>query len=183
MFKIKVSDRIIKHCEDQISKYNFGQRHIANGTPEQQLTGIIGQCVIMELFGLDLIDGSTGCDNGVDITFKGKSVDVKTMGRTTDVRPYYVNNFLALQIHFNTDMYIFCSFNKTNNELTVCGWLPKSEFNKKAKYYPQGTYRSRSDGSKFRTFADLYEIANSDLHNVNSFDELTMSIAEHYHIY
>lgn len=182
MFKVKVKDKIIQHCTDQISRYNFGQRCVANGTPEQQLTGIIGQCVIMDLFGLDLIDGSTGCDDGVDISFKGKSVDVKTMGRTTDVRPYYVNNFLALQIKFNTDLYIFCSLNKTNNVLTICGWLPKEEFKQKASFYPQGTYRTRSDGSKFRTFADLYEIANNDLHNVNSFDELVTSIQDYYSI-
>lgn len=182
MFKIPVPSRIIDHCKNQISKYNFGQRRIANGTPEQQLTGIIGQCVIMQLFGLDLIDGSTGCDDGTDISYKGLSVDVKTMGRTTDVRTYYVNNFLALQIKFNTDLYIFCSLNKVNNELTVCGWLPKIEFKQKAKFYPQGTYRTRSDGSKFRTFADLYEIPNSELNNVDSFDELVISIQDYYRI-
>ncbi len=136
MFKITVKESIIQHCKDQIAHYNFGQRCVANGTPEQQLTGIIGQCVIMDLFGLDLIDGSSGFDDGVDILFKGKRIDVKTMGRTTDVRPDYVNNFMALQVSFNTDLYIFCSFNKKNDELTVCGWLPKSEFNEKAQFFP-----------------------------------------------
>jgi hypothetical protein len=33
------------------------------------------------------------------------------MGRTTDVRDYYVNNFLGIQLKYNTDVYIFCSFN------------------------------------------------------------------------
>ena len=182
MFKLKVSDRIINHCKSQVANYNFGQRRFANGTPDQQLTGIIGQSVLMELFGWPLIDGSSGCDGGFDIVYRTLRIDVKTMGRTTDVRPYYVNNFLAVQFEFDNDLYIFCSLNKNNNELTVCGWLPKTEFCEKAQFYPQGTYRTRSDGSQFRTFADLYEIANSDLHGANSFDELVNSIHNYYHI-
>ena len=131
MFSVKVKPEIIWHCQEQIKKYNFGQRSVANGTPDQQLTGIIGQSVIMDLFGLGLIDGSTGFDGGVDIVYEGVSVDVKTMGRTTDVRENYVNNFIALQKDFDTDVYIFCSYNKTKNELTVCGWITKDEFIKR----------------------------------------------------
>ena len=181
MFKIQVSQRIIEHCQRQIQQYNFGQRRIANGTPEQQFTGIVGQCAIMEKFGLDLIDGADGCDDGQDINYKGLVVDVKTMGRTVDVRPDFVNNFIALQLRFNTDLYIFCSLNKRNYELTVCGWIPKSEFLEKAHLYPRGTVRTRTDGSTFRTFADLYEIGNRDLYNVDSFEDLVLSIAEYYH--
>ncbi|MEJ2114238.1 MAG: hypothetical protein P8X62_11305 [Flavobacteriaceae bacterium] len=54
MFIIKVKEELIQHCTQQISKYNFGKRSQANGTPEQQLTGIIGQSVIMELFGIGI---------------------------------------------------------------------------------------------------------------------------------
>jgi len=182
MFKIQVSQRIINHCQRQIQQYNFGQRNIANGTPEQQFTGIVGQCAIMEKFGLDLIDGADGCDDGQDINYKGLVVDVKTMGRTVDVRPNFVNNFIALQLRFNTDLYIFCSLNKRTFELTVCGWIPKTEFLQKAELYPRGTIRTRTDGSTFRTFADLYEIGNGDLYDVNSFEELVSSISEHYHL-
>ena len=181
MFMIQVSKHIIEHCQKQIQLYNFGQRRIANGTPEQQLTGIIGQCAIMEKFGLDLINGADGCDDGQDINYKGLVVDVKTMGRTVDVRPNFVKNFIALQHRFTTDLYIFGSLNKRNNELTVCGWIPKSEFLKKASLYPKGTIRTRTDGTSFRTFADLYEIENHDLIDVNSFNELVLSIAEYYH--
>ena len=96
MIIIKVSDRIIKHCQQQIDKYNFGQRSEANGTKEQQLTGIIGQSVIMEAFNMPLINGADGFDDGIDILYKDNKIDVKTMGRTTDVKPNYVNNFLKV---------------------------------------------------------------------------------------
>lgn len=106
MIKILVSQHIISHCQQEISKHNFGKRFTANGTKEQQLTGIIGQSVVMNLFGLGLVDGGSGFDDGVDLVFDNKKIDVKTMGRTTDVRSSYTNNFLKLQDYFNTDIYI-----------------------------------------------------------------------------
>lgn len=172
MFKIEVKQEIINHCRQQISTYNFGKRVVANGNSEQQLTGIIGQSVIMDLFGLGYINGENGFDDGVDISYNNLSIDVKTMGRTTEVRDYYVNNFIGLQLYFKTDIYIFCSFNKNTQILTVCGWIEKADFLKKSNLFPKGTTRKRSDGSTFRTFADLYEISNKDLNNVNSFEEL-----------
>ncbi len=172
MFKIKIKNEIIKHCKEQLKRYNFGQRGYADGTPEQQLTGITGQTVISELFGFAWIDGGSGFDGGIDLIYEGLSIDVKTMGRTTDVRPYYVNNFIALQKKNEVDVYIFASYNKINHELTVVGWLPKKELLNKAKFYPKGTVRKRSDGSSFKTFTDLFEIENNKLNNVDSFDDL-----------
>ncbi|MBR4619490.1 MAG: hypothetical protein IKO46_00765 [Salinivirgaceae bacterium] len=177
MFKVAVKSSIIKHCENQIDLYDFGKRFTANGTKKQQLTGIIGQSVIMDLLGLGLIDGKNGFDNGTDIELNGIKIDVKTMGRTTDVRDYYVNNFLGLQMYFDTDAYIFCSLNKNTNELTVCGWVTKSELKEKASFFPKGTIRYRSNGTAFQTFADLYEIANNDLNNVDSLDELRQELS------
>ena len=178
MFVVKVKPEIMRHCREQIRKYNFGQRSEANGTPDQQLTGIIGQSVIMDLFGLGLVDGSIGCDGGVDIVYEGVKMDVKTMGRTTDVREKYVNSFIALQKSFDTDVYVFCSYNKGKNELTVCGCIAKADFLKKAQFFPKGSIRTRSDGTTFETFADLYEIANKDLVNADSLDELKACLVE-----
>ena len=172
MFTIRVDDKILSHCKLQVSIYNFGQRGYADGNKEQQLTGIIGQSVIMSLFGQNLIDGSTGFDHGTDILFNNLIIDVKTMGRTTDVRDYYVNNFMAIQFKYNTDVYIFCSYNKTNNILTICGWITKKSFKERASFYKKGTVRKRSDGSTFKTFHDLYEIKNTDLNDVMSHSDL-----------
>lgn len=95
------------------------------------------------MFGLGLIDGADGFDNGKDISYKGLVIDVKTMGRTVDVHPD-----------------IYSSLNKRNFELTVCGWISKSELFAKAVKFPKGSIRKRSDGTEFRTFSDLYEISN-----------------------
>jgi len=176
VFTIKVKEELIDYCKEQISKYNFGKRSLANGTPEQQLTGVIGQSVVMELFGFGKVDGSQGFDEGVDLVFNNKKIDVKTMGRTTTVKPYYTNNFLKLQDYFETDIYIFCSYNKRKKELTVCGWITKEDFILKRRFYKQGSIRTRSDGSTFKTFFDLYEFDNIDLNQVNSFEQLKLDL-------
>ncbi len=172
MFKIPVSDEIIRHCKEQITEYNFGKRCEANGNPEQQLTGIIGQSVVMNLFGLGNINGEDGFDDGIDIVYNSKKIDVKTMGRTTDVQKNYTNNFLKLQDYFQTEIYIFCSYNKLKQEITVCGWIEKQEFKSKRKYYPKGTLRTRTNGTTFETFSDLYEIDMTDIHDVKNEDDL-----------
>lgn len=172
MFTVKVLPQIITHCKAQVDAYNFGKRFTANGSKSQQLTGIIGQSVVMKLFGMDLIDGTSGFDNGVDLVFDDKKIDVKTMGRNTDVRVSYTNNFLKLQDYFSTQIYIFCSYNKIKFEVTICGWIDKNKFIKDRKFYPKGTIRTRFDKTTFTTFADLYEIDNQFLNDVNSIEDL-----------
>ena len=176
MFKVKVSQQLKTYCEQQGQIYNLGQRYTANGNPEQQLTGIIGQSVVMELFGEKWFDGKNGFDNGVDLVYANKKIDIKTMGRTTDVRKDFTNNFLALQDYFDTDIYIFCSYHKINMELTICGWIDKTEFQQIRRLYPAGSIRNRSDGTNFRTFADLYEIDIKDLHDVQNIDDLKQQL-------
>ena len=172
MLKVKVTEEIINHCKEQVRKYNFGQRKDANGTPEQQLLGIIGQSVVMNIFGFGYVYGGQGCDGGIDFVLNGKKVDVKTMGRTTDVKPNFTNNFVKYQDCLDTDIYIFCSYNKIYPELTICGWTDKENFNNKRRFYPKGTERKRSDGSILRLFTDTFEIDNADLFQINNIEQL-----------
>ena len=176
MFKVKVSDELYQYCVTQVDKFNFGARYTANGNKEQQLTGIIGQSVVMNLFGLGYVNGKDGFDNGIDLVFNNKTIDVKTMGRTTEVRSNYTNNFLKLQDYFSTDIYIFCSYNKIAKDVTICGWITKNDFTLKRKFYPKGSMRYRLDGSSFTTFSDLFEIDIFDLQDVSSIEDLKKNL-------
>ncbi|TYB78652.1 hypothetical protein [Bizionia myxarmorum] len=176
MFTVKIENSILAHCENVVNNHDFGKRCIANGNKTQQLTGIIGQSVIMSFFNLGLVDGSGGCDNGVDLVINNKTIDVKTMGRTTDVKTNYTNNFLKLQDYFKTDIYIFCSYHKNKQELTVCGWINKADFKISRRYYPKGTIRTRTDKTTFTTFTDLFEIDNCHLNDVSNIDDLKLQL-------
>ena len=176
MFKIKVSDQIKEHCIKQIQKYNFGKRGVADGSKREQLTGIIGESVVADICGKPLVDGSSGFDGGEDIKIGDYSVDVKTMGRTTAVRYGYINNFLALQQSYATDVYIFTSLNKKTDYLTICGWLPKNELLEKAILYKKGTTRKRFDGTEIVLDTDNYEIDNKFLRPVFNKDHMITNI-------
>jgi len=172
MFNIQVSNEIITYAKKLLTKHNFGRRGIADGNYDEQLTGLIGQCTVQKIFGLPLMTGESGFDDGKDFIYAKKIIDVKTMGRTTKVKDYYVNNFIALQKNYKTDAYIFCSLNKKTNILTVCGWVSKSQLFERSKLYKKGATRFRSNGTCFQTKADLYEIKNTELNQVSSPDDL-----------
>jgi hypothetical protein len=178
MFTVKVDTQVIDYCRILVQNYDFGHRYTANGNKEQQLTGIIGQSVIMNLFHMGYVEGASGFDNGIDLIYENKTIDVKTMGRTTDVKRSYTNNFLKLQDYYKTDIYIFCSYHKINHELTVCGWISKADFILKRRFYPKGSIRIRSDNTKFETFSDLFEIDNSHLNDVKDIIDLKSQLSK-----
>lgn len=181
MFNVKVSKDIIEYSQEQVKKYNFGQRSHANGNKEEQTTGVIGQCVVMGMFGAGLVDGSTGFDNGIDIDLNGIGIDVKTMGRTCYPSLEFTNNLMGSQVKYDgTDAYIFCSYHKTEEVLTVCGWIPKSDALKVARHFPKGAIRTRTDGTTFPTKAEMYEIDNKDLYRADSVEDLQNSIMSYY---
>jgi len=171
MITIPLDQNIIYYCRGLLKNNNFGQRGIADGNQSEQLRGIVGQCMVMDLLGLALME-TDGFDKGIDFTFNGKTYDVKTMGRTVDPEDYYVNNLIRHQINYKVDRYIFCSLNKIKMNLTICGWIDKDKFAEKANFYPLGMERTRSDGTSFKTKADLYEIPNNLLNQINSINDL-----------
>lgn len=176
MIKLLIDKGIIEYASWLVNNTNYGQRGIADGDKRQQLCGIIGQCMVVDALGYELPKASNEHDGGVDLNYNGLTIDIKTMGRNCDPRPEFVNNLIGLQAHFNVDAYIFCSLNREDVSLTICGWIFKKEFLKRAIFTPKNEFRVRSDGSKFQTKADLYEIANNCLNSVKSIEDLKMQL-------
>lgn len=173
MFDVKVTKEILDYSQSQVDNFNFGQRGVADGSKEQQLVGVIGQTVVQELLGLPWVSGEHGCDNGIDFIFNNCRCDVKTMGRTVPMRNYFVHNFLGLQLSYDVDVLVFCSLNKSNNTLTVCGYINKQELKEKADFFKSGDKRYRSDGTYFVLKTDLYEVPQSKLNPINSIQDFS----------
>lgn len=175
MFKIKVTDEQISYVQDLLEKVNFGQRgdgtkRYNNGTKEEQFVGILGEVVVADLFGQKRpgekkIKGRKG-DEGIDLIIYNQKIDVKTMSRHCDVQDYYVHNLHGDQVgsYYKNNIYLFTSLNKTNMELTICGWVTKEEFFKRADFYPCGAIRENPQ-KKFRVRSKkgMYEICNGKL--------------------
>lgn len=176
MFDVKVTDEQIAYAEELIKNYNFGQRGYGDGTPKEQRTGMIGQVVLADLLGQPRPTGEEGFDGGYDFVIDEKRGDLKTMSRTTSMRDYFVHNFIGYQLKYDTQQFIVASLNTTNNILTICGTVTKQQILEKAVYTPMGGYRTRSDGTKFRVKAPLYEIQQKDICDADRLQEIINSI-------
>ena len=86
------------------------------------------------------------------------------------MRPDFVHNFVGYQKDYPVDYYVFASFNKTKEILTVCGYIGKEEF------FPEETVRKRANGTSFSTFAPLYELRQEDLHSPKTIEALIEGI-------
>ena len=165
-FSVIVPDVVMDESWQFSKRHKLGHRGDgSDGNVEQQLVGVIGQNMVNLGLCQPLMQHDTGFDGGIDFQAFGINFDVKTMGRSRYPEPHYVNNLLRSQINYDCHAYLFLSFNKSNRELTFCGWLPKEMFLYRATLYRQGTERERNDGTTFELKADTFEIQNKDLYN------------------
>jgi len=171
MLNIKLEDRVLEKSVQFQKDNNIGIRGHADGSKDEQLTGILGQNILCNALNIPFMVAG-GFDGGVDFTLNNRIVDVKTMGRNVYPKDFYVNNLIASQLKYNVDNYLFCSYHKRDNVLTVCGWIDKQGFKDKAKFYKEGEVRTRSNNTQFITKADLYEIENKDLHSIDNYKDL-----------
>tara|TARA_Y100000310_G_C20124929_1_gene553192 strand:- start:25 stop:549 length:525 start_codon:yes stop_codon:yes gene_type:complete len=142
---------------------SIAKRGRFDGNKENQLLGLIAEFEIHNLLLGHYPEFKSGFDNGVDIIYKGKSIDVKCMGRNVYVKMDYVNNFLECQLKYNCDVLIFASINKEENCLQICGWIYKKDIPKKSILYEKGERRYRTDGTYFTLQENTYEITNYNL--------------------
>lgn len=171
MFVEYVKKSQLEYANKLVHMYNFGNRGRGDGNTKEQLVGILGQTVLADLLNLERPQGS-GFDGGVDFIINNKRIDVKTMTRTTDMRDYYVHNFIGYQEKYEVDYYIFASYNRLNAKITFCGYVDKEAFFERASFYKKGARRYRSDGSCFISKAPLYEIKQESLKALNSVEDI-----------
>lgn len=157
-----LKEKTWEYCQEN----SMGNRGKFDGSPEQQYTGLLGENMLRISLGL-LPSWKKGFDGGHDLVINRVKIDVKTMGRNVDPLPEYVNNFVGYQKDLDTDMFVFCSINKTTNTFWICGMISKYDFLETAMFFPKGSIRTRSDKTEFRTLSPLYEIRNDYLVEVN----------------
>jgi hypothetical protein len=167
--KIIVSEALIGSLEKYLKVHNLGNRGIEDGTPERQFVGLLGEVVVHKyLFDVypNLRERQDGFDGGVDMVFKDRKIDVKTMGRNSYVQPHFVNNFYVMQEEYKSDTIIFCSYHKKDKVLEICGWTPKNELQTRGIFYAKGTKRTQDDGRSFLFRQDNYEVENRHLDDI-----------------
>jgi hypothetical protein len=168
--RIHIEPDLINTVEQYLQHHNLANRDIEDGDYEKQKTGLIGELSVHKyLLGCypDLSEKQNDFDGGYDINYNGRLIDVKTMGRRSDVRADYVNNFYLLQSSHNADTIVFCSYHMIDKVVEICGWLPKAVLPVRGIYYAAGTKRVRKDGSSFTFRQHNYEVENSNLDDID----------------
>ena len=179
MLNLYPSPELIAHCKQQLEECSFGLRKTNNGTKEQQLVGLIGESLVKEQFDMPWVSCQDNYETEYDLLYEDLRIDIKTMGRNCYPKIDFVNNLVADQYKYNLDIYVFCSYHKTDNVLTLCGFTSKLLFNVYSKKYNQGTKRFRSDGSSFELKSDLYEIHNYSINPINSIEEFKKDLLDY----
>ena len=143
---------------------NIAQRGKFDGSKEKQLIGLIGETEFYNLIYNKYPELKKGFDDGIDIIYNDKSIDVKTMSRNVNCKEHYVNNFLECQLKYNCDFIVFVSINIKNNTFQICGYIPKKEILAKGILYKKGDTRTRDNETKFTCKENMFEIKNVDLY-------------------
>lgn len=160
--RVKLSNFLKNEVWKWVNTHTIGKRGKADGSKQEAYTGLLGEFAVHQIF-KGYIVWRDDFDGGFDFEHKGMKIDVKTMGRTVDPKPDFVNNFIAYQKNLKADAFIFCSLNKKTSELTICGWITKDDLLETADKFKKGDERERADGTTFKLKAPTYEIKNSDL--------------------
>jgi hypothetical protein len=161
MFSVRPNEEQRRQAYNLIQSTNFGNRGEFDGSPEDQFIGILAEIVLAENMNLKRHSGN-GFDNGYDFIIGDVKVDLKTMGRTTDPLPNYISNIPASQLtdKYESEVFLFASYNKTSKLLTFIGILPKSEI-KREWFHEKGKARFKMNGEQVVLKVNNYEVPYS----------------------
>lgn len=155
------------YVKQLLSDCNVAQRGSFDGDKERQYVGMLGQVVISDFLQLPRPTPNQGWDGGFDIIWQGKKYDIKCERRTVRFNyNRFVHNLVGKQCRYQCDGYIFLSYNQTTGVFDVCGSITKQEFLKHARFYPEGTARERTNGTKMivhQGTGGMYEIEQRHL--------------------
>lgn len=163
MKNIEVPTYAHRFVNNYLAIHNVAQRGKFDGNYQNQFTGILGEAIVHEYIFGELPQLKEGNDHGIDMIYKGFTIDVKTMKRKGFIKPYFVHNFLTLQLKTKTDILIFNNYCEPKNIIQICGWIYKDELLQKGQLIKKGSKRLRADGTELIIQEDTIEVEQRNL--------------------
>jgi len=165
MIQIPLTQKIVDYSAKLVNENNFGQRGVFDGSKRKQFIGVVAENTIRHYLDIELMKPKGGFDGGWDIIYKGLKTDIKCTDRVSYPKLHFANNIWQEQVKYKNEAYIFSSLHYTDKVLTICGWIDKEDFKKRAVFYKKGTIRKKDNGDTFPCKGDYWEILNSELNN------------------
>jgi hypothetical protein len=141
--------------------YDFGALKDSITKGKSNIYGALGEVIVhdhLESTGRKVKFANTA---DYDLIVNGRKVDVKS--KRTTVPPLQSFN-CSISAHNTTqkcDFYVFARVNENKKEAWICGWIPKDEFFKTAKFYRKGQADPKFPSWKFA--ASCYNLEISKL--------------------
>lgn len=99
-------------------------------------------------------------DFNADFIMNGKRVDVKCKERTVYCKDYYEVSVEARQMEYDTDWYMFYSFNSRDNVMEFLGGIEKDDYKCRSTLYKKG---DRDPSNGWVVSVDCYNLKISEL--------------------
>ena len=93
MIITKIPETLKQEIWRKLQTVDLGKRGVADGSKQDQLTGMIGEIMIKQMFKVEH-KWDEGFDGGYDMKLGDIKFDIKTMARSVDPQPDYVFNIL-----------------------------------------------------------------------------------------
>ena len=162
----QVSQEFIEYCQDALQGKSLGNRRTnTNGSYKQQLFGLIAENVVRQILGYELNDASGGFDNGWDLLYNYKKIDVKTSIYNEPPQSYhrYDVPIMQLQDKYKSQGYIFCNYNQDENIVSISGYISKEDFIQKSSVINKGDFVQEGNGKSFVARYKSYFVRPEDL--------------------
>lgn len=130
--RIKITPEQIKRAKE---RYEFGELNNSVTNGDGNITGALGEILLIDRFGEDVIDTST---YEYDLLIKGKKIEVKTKRQRFYPEPYHYVNFFDFNPNQQCDWYCFVIVDYELKNGWIVGWKSKEDFIKESIFKKKG---------------------------------------------
>lgn len=173
--RINVPDPLLYQVADFLKENNIAKRGREDGSRRKQGIGLVGEIITYQFLtgeSPDYILSKTTNDGGVDFTYKGFKIDVKTKGIRAYAQPDFEHTLYKMQVKYDIDILIFCYFNTKHRIVEICGWDYKDKFLERATFKPKGTLCNQGTSKPFTMREDNYSIRVKDLRPIEELNNI-----------
>jgi len=141
--------------------YDFGALKDSITKGKSNIYGALGEVIVHDY--LESTGRRVKFDNTADydLIVNGRKVDVKSKRTTVPPLPSFNCSISAHNTAQKCQIYIFARVNESRKEGWICGWIPKDEFFKRAKFFRKGQTDPKFPSWKFA--ASCYNLEISKL--------------------